>query len=384
MFAMSSPDEHFMRAALACAAAGRGAVEPNPMVGAVVVCDGREIACGWHRQFGGPHAEREALSAAADTGSDVGGTTMYVTLEPCCRHGKTPPCTDAIIQAGIARVVVAMVDPDERVSGEGIGRLEAAGVDVTVGVCGEEARRLLRPYIKLRTSGRPWVICKWAQTADGYLALPAGQDRWVSSQESRDDAHRLRGLCDGILVGVNTVLADDPLLTCRVDAAAGQTLRQPVRVVLDSRLRTPPESRLAQTADLSPVIVATTPGALDRATERATALAARSVVVLPIAEADGRVSIPALLDELGRRQWTHLLVEGGPTVLDAVVRAGLADEVMVYVSPRRVAASGWLASEDADDLPCYDIATVAQVARLAPAERQSFGPDTLLRYRITQ
>ncbi len=381
---MANPDERFMQIALTCAAAGRGAVEPNPMVGAVIVREGEEIARGHHEQFGGPHAERVALTAAGEAGQDVRGATMYVTLEPCCHHGKTPPCTDAIIQAGISRVVVAMLDPDENVAGGGVGQLRLAGIDVTVGVCAEDVRHLLGPYIKLRTQGRPWVICKWAQTADGYLALPAGVGRWVSCAESRHDVHRLRGLCDGILVGVNTVLADDPLLTCRADPQNGNHVRQPVRVVLDSHLRTPPDSQLARTADLSPVIIATTPAAMDLAEQRAIELSAKSVVILPIAEEAGRVAIPALLDELGSRQWTHLLVEGGPTVLDSVVRAGLADELMVYVSPQRVAGQDNLAAEDASALPRYDIATVAQVGWLAPARREQFGDDTLLHYRITQ
>lgn len=370
-----------MRIALACAAAGRGAVEPNPMVGAVVVREGREIARGHHEHFGGPHAERVALAAADEAGQDVRGATMYVSLEPCRHHGKTPPCTDAIIQAGLARVVVAMVDPDEHIAGAGIAQLRTAGLDVAVGTCGDDARRLLAPYVKLRTLGRCWVICKWAQTADGYLALPAGEGRWVSCRESRDDVHDLRGLCDGVLVGVETVLADDPLLTCR--AAEGDThARQPARVVLDSHLRTPPDSRLVQTADLSPVIVATTHAAMDRMPQRAAELSARGASVLAVGEDGGRVSIPALLDELGSRQWTYLLVEGGPTVLDSFVGAGLADELMVYVSPRRLADDG-LAAEEANSLPRYDVATVAQVSGLAPDRRESFGVDTLLHYRIS-
>jgi len=380
---MGDRDEHFMQLALGCAVRGRGAVEPNPMVGAIIVRDDREIARGWHEQFGGPHAERQALAAADDAGADVRGAVMYVTLEPCRHYGKTPPCTEAIVKAGIARVVVAMVDPDEKVAGSGIAQLESAGLEVIVGVCEDGARQLLGPYIKLCTQGRPWVICKWAQTADGYVALPAGQGRWVSSQQSRDDAHRLRGLCDGIVVGVGTVLADDPLLTCR---ATGDDLhlREPIRVVLDSHLRTPPLSRLMATTDFSPVIIVTTDRAMDRADKKAAELCARGAVLLPVAEEEGRVSIPALLDELGDRQWTHLLVEGGPTVLDAVVRGGLADELIVYVSPKQAVLSGELAREDADDLPRYDIATVCQVLGLAPAERRSCGPDALVRYRITR
>jgi len=364
----ASEDGQFMAAAIQCAANGRGQVEPNPMVGAVIVRDGVEIARGYHGQFGGPHAEIEALRAAARAGMDVRGATMYVSLEPCChRNKKTPPCTDALIAAGIARVVVAMEDPDANVAGRGLGTLRDAGITVECGLMEPRARDLLRAYIKLRTQHRPWVICKWAQTADGYLALPAGEGQWISGPDSRRRVHELRAGCDGICVGVQTVLADDPLLTNRSGAG-----REPVRLVLDSNLRTPLGCELVSTARQWPVIVACTPGAIERQPAAVEALEARDVELLGLPAGERGVDLPSLLDELGRRAWTYLLVEGGPEVLDSFVSAGLADELWVFVAPRRVA--------DAADLPRFDIAELQRRSHLGQADTQRLGEDTLLRY----
>ncbi len=365
-----------MSVALSLAPNGRGAVEPNPMVGAVIVRDGREIARGWHRRFGGPHAEIEALTAAREADFDVRGSTMYVTLEPCCHFGKTPPCTDAIIGAGIGRVVVAMQDVDPRVAGKGIAQLRAAGIEVTTGVCEAQARELLAPYIKLRTTGRPWVICKWAQTADGYIALPSGDKRrWISCEESRLRVHVLRGLCDGILVGVGTVLADDPLLTNR--SLRG---KQPCRVVLDANLRTPPKSRLARTAAESPVIVVACEAAIAARPEAAESLRGAGVGLLPVdrvsAAKEPMIDLPALLDELGRRQWTYLLVEGGAKVLASFISAGLADEIQVYISPDTAGASS------TESLPRFDIADVERNSSLRKAEEGACGRDRWVRYLV--
>ena len=362
--------------ALELAARGLGSVEPNPMVGAVIVRDGELIARGWHRRFGGPHAEIEALAAARQAGCDVRGATMYVTLEPCSHQGKTPPCTEAIIDAGIARVVVAMADPDENVSGRGIERLRAAGIDVQVGLCQRAARELLAAYVKLRTAGRPWVICKWAQTADGALAVPPQRGRWVSGEESRRRVHELRSWCDGICVGVGTVLADDPLLTNRSGRG-----RRPARVVLDGRLRIPDDCQLLATArggaasGFGPVIVATTPQAVAERPDRAEQLrrAGAEVLVLPAAAAG--VSLEALLDELGRRQWTRLLVEGGPTVLGSVIRSRLVDELWVFVAPQTVGG--------AEGLPRFDVAELREELPLPAPREQRLGEDRLLRFVLT-
>ncbi|MFP3936937.1 MAG: bifunctional diaminohydroxyphosphoribosylaminopyrimidine deaminase/5-amino-6-(5-phosphoribosylamino)uracil reductase RibD [Phycisphaerae bacterium] len=371
---MPNDDERHMLRALELARQGLGAVEPNPPVGAVLVAGGEVIGSGRHRRFGGPHAEVEALRSAEQAGKNPRGATMYVTLEPCSHHGKTPPCTEAIISAGIARVVIAMEDPDANVSGRGIETLQSAGVDVTAGVCAEEARELLAAYIKTRTAGRPWVICKWAQTADGYLAVPDG--RWVSGPASRAEVHRLRGICDGVLVGLGTVRADDALLTNRSGRG-----RKPARVVLDGDLEIPPSCQLVRTVGEAPVIVVTCTQAADRQREKVRSLTDAGVEVLPLPEEshreptrESRVDLELLLDELGRRRWTRLLVEGGADVLESFISGGLSDELVVFVSPRRL-------GEDSADLPRYDIAEVERAHKLCPHGRWQFGGDTMLTFR---
>ncbi|HOF17472.1 MAG TPA: bifunctional diaminohydroxyphosphoribosylaminopyrimidine deaminase/5-amino-6-(5-phosphoribosylamino)uracil reductase RibD [Phycisphaerae bacterium] len=361
-------DERHMLRALELAGRGRGAVEPNPMVGAVIVRDGRVLGEGWHGRFGGPHAEREALAAARQAGHDVRGATVYVTLEPCCHHGKTPPCTDALIEAGAARVLAAMEDPDPRVAGKGLAALRRAGVVAEVGLCAAAARELLAPYVKLRVQGRPWVTCKWAQTADGWLALGEGGPRWITGPAAREHVHRVRAGCDGILVGVGTVLADDPELTNRSGAG-----RRPTRVVLDSRLRTPLESKLVRSAGETPLLLATTAAAMTAQPARAAELLGRGAELLPLDEGPGGLDLNALLDELGRRQWTHLLVEGGAKVLASFLSGGLADEVLVYVSPRRAGAA---------DLPRTDIAEWRTRLNLREIKRARFGDDEMFRYRM--
>jgi len=210
---MLPEDEQFMSQALELAEKGRGSVEPNPMVGAILVRGGRVLSTGWHKRFGGPHAEIEAINTARANNIATRGATLYVTLEPCCHYGKTPPCVEAIVEAGISRVVVAMEDPNPKVRGGGIAFLRQRGLEVLVGPGQAQARRLLGPYIKFCATGRPWVICKWAQTQQGLLALPAGHGRWISSRQSRQHVQRIRARCDGICVGINTILADDPYLS---------------------------------------------------------------------------------------------------------------------------------------------------------------------------
>ncbi len=389
---MTNANEQFMRRALDLARQGLGAVEPNPMVGAVIVRDGRVLGEGWHQRFGGPHAEIEALaSAASGGGSTVRGATMYVTLEPCNHHGKTPPCTEAIIAVGIVRVVAAMEDPDELVAGRGLAKLRAAGIEVEAGLCEAEAHELLAPYIKLRTHKRPWVICKWAQTSDGRLALPAGAGRWISCEKSRQMVHDLRSYCDGICVGSGTVLADDPLLTNRTGRG-----KQPTRVVLDAQLRTPPGSRLIATASAeTPVLLATTAQALEVHAESAGMLARQGVEFLALPGAPrGGVNLGALLDDLGRRKWTRLLVEGGPTVLQRVISEHLADELWVFISPHaaRHVATGAAATDAQDaepesppetELPSLDIRNIQAAEHLPQPRHAKVGTDTLLTFRLT-
>ena len=314
-------DEFWMRRALAEAERGRGAVEPNPMVGAVVVRDGRIGALGHHERFGGPHAEIHALRRAGETAR---GSTLYVTMEPCCHHGKTPPCADAVIAAGVVRVVAAMTDPFPRVDGGGIRRLIDAGVNVSVGGLRDEARRLNAPYLKKLTLGRPFVVAKWAMTLDGRIATAGGDSRWISGERSRRKVHELRGRMDAVVVGIGTALADDPMLTARPPGP-----RTPARIVLDPAARLPLGSNLARTAREVRTIVA----ANNRADPlRVDALERLGVEVARFDEA-GLVPIGPLLDELGRRGMTNVLLEGGGKVLGAFFDAGEVDAAEVFVAP---------------------------------------------------
>ena len=316
-----------MRRALELAARGRGFVEPNPQVGAVVVRDGEIVGEGWHERFGGPHAEVVALHAA---GTKAHGATLFVTLEPCCHHGKTPPCTDAIRAAGVARVVVATGDPFPAVAGRGVETLRAAGLDVETGLLAAEAERLTAPFRTLVARGRPWVIAKWAMSLDGRLAAAPGQDRWISSGASRALVHDLRSRVDAIAVGVATALADDPLLTARPVEGSAAGPRQPLRIVLDGQAQLPLTSKLVQTARQLPVLVAVGPQAPG---DRLVALEAAGCEIWQGEGADHAARTAALLTELGRRRLTNLLVEGGPTLLAWMFAADQIDEVWVFVAP---------------------------------------------------
>jgi diaminohydroxyphosphoribosylaminopyrimidine deaminase/5-amino-6-(5-phosphoribosylamino)uracil reductase len=325
-------DSRCMLRALDLARRGEGFVEPNPMVGAVVALGGQIVGEGWHTRFGAPHAEVEALHAAGDKSR---GAALYVTLEPCCHHGKTPPCTQAIIAAGISRVVLPLADPFAKVGGGGIAELKASGIAVEVGLHEVQARQVLAPYLKLVTTGRPWVIAKWAMTLDGRIATRGGYSQWISGEASREVVHHLRGRVDAILIGRRTAEMDDPLLTARPNQL--QDERGPVvrrvakRVVLDSYARLPLHSQLARTAGQVPTIVACGPEADEGRMRR---LAERGVEVLPFTAATQFERTLQLLEELGRRQMTNLLVEGGSQLLGTLLDARQIDEVHVFVAPK--------------------------------------------------
>jgi diaminohydroxyphosphoribosylaminopyrimidine deaminase/5-amino-6-(5-phosphoribosylamino)uracil reductase len=351
-------DERHLRRALALAEFGRGSVEPNPMVGAVVLDAGGEVVGeGWHQKFGGPHAEVVAFAAA---GERARGGTLYVTLEPCCHHGKTPPCTEAVLRAGVRRVVVATADPFPKVAGGGIGLLRAAGVTVEVGLLESEARSLNAPYFKLLATGQPWVIGKWAMTLDGKIATRTGDSKWISNDESRRRVHELRGRVDAILVGRGTVLADDPLLTARPPGP-----RVAARVVLTSSGELPERCQLRDTAREVPVIVFTR-------TENAHKLmgwadAGAEVVALP------DCTVPAILTDLGRRRVTNVLVEGGAGVLGAFRDADALDEVHAYIAPKLAggsAAPGPVAGLGVD--------RIADVTRFGDVRVEPIGTDVLV------
>ena len=295
------------------------------MVGAVVVKRGRLVGQGYHKKFGGPHAEPNALQ---DAGPEAKGATVYVTLEPCAHYGKTPPCTDALIAAGVAKVVLAVRDPFPKTNGKGVAKLRKAGIQVVEGVLAADARELNAAFFHWVRTGRPLVTAKWAMTLDGKIATRTGDSKWISGEKSRRYAHKLRAWNQAILVGVETVLQDDPLLTCRV--AGG---RDPLRVVLDSQARTPLGCQLVQTAAATPLLIATTRGAA-KADRGRLAAAGAEVVVLP--RRGGRVELGALLDMLGERGISTLLVEGGSKVHGAFLDAGLVDRVAAFVAPKLV------------------------------------------------
>ena len=350
-------DQRFMRRALQLAVRGCGRVEPNPMVGAVIVRNGRIIAEGRHRRFGGPHAEIEALANC----HDPRGATMYVTLEPCSHHGKTPPCADALIAAGIGRVVVAMVDPFDEVAGRGIERINVAGIEVTVGVCETAARRINAVFLKRLATGMPYVIAKWAQTADGCLSGAGGRQVWISCEAARRQVHRIRGHVDAIITGVGTVLADDPLLTNR-----GGGDRQPTRIVVDSKLRTPPASQLVATAKQTPLWIATC-----GRNAKADLLATAGVRVLALEGADGRVDLAALLRYCGEEGMHRVLIEAGPTLLASAIEADVVDAAIVYVAKRRMSEEGKTAAKIAPVIRRrIESATVVRTSRVGEDERR--------------
>ncbi len=321
----SELDTWHMHRALELAIHGQGYVEPNPMVGCVIVKGAEIIAEGWHRKFGQAHAEIEALHMA---GSRAAGATLYVTLEPCCHYGKTPPCTKALIAAGIQRVVVAQRDPFPAVAGGGIAELQAAGIAVDVGVLSAEAEAISAPYLKLLREDRPWVIAKWAMTLDGKIAARDGSSQWISGEQSRARGHRLRGRADAVIVGRGTALADDPLLTARPPGP-----RLAVRIVVDTMASLPSTSRLVATAREIPVIVAVGMEA-DESRRRRLTEAGCEVLLCEGATHAQRLSF--LLDELGQRRMTNVLVEGGGKLLGALFDAGEIDEVHAFIAPKLV------------------------------------------------
>jgi len=326
-----SNDIRFMTLALTLGRRGLGRTRPNPAVGAVIVKDGVIVGRGWTQPGGRPHAEVEALRRA---GAAAPGATMYVTLEPCSHHGKSPPCADAVIAAGIARVVSALEDPNSEVAGAGHARLRAAGIAVDVGVGAEEARHDHAGHIRRMCDGRPQIMLKLAISADGKAAAAGRRPVAITGEAVRDRVHLLRAQSDAIMIGSGTALADDPLLTCRLP---GMEKRSPVRVVLDSALRLPLDSRLVETARETPVWVIAGPDAPGVAEE---ALRAKGVEVLRVAAAGKAIDLAAALKLLAGRGITRLMVEGGPTLAAALLAADLIDEAILFQSAKVVGEGG--------------------------------------------
>ncbi|MEJ2671274.1 MAG: bifunctional diaminohydroxyphosphoribosylaminopyrimidine deaminase/5-amino-6-(5-phosphoribosylamino)uracil reductase RibD [Deltaproteobacteria bacterium] len=314
-----------MKLALRLAVKGAGWVSPNPMVGAVVVKDGQIVGRGYHRRAGLPHAEIEALQAA---GAAARGADLYVTLEPCNHQGRTPPCTQAILTAGVRRVIIACLDPNPQVTGGGSEFLAAQGVDIIVGVLEAEARQVNEAWFHWVETGRPWVLAKAACSLDGKIATATGESQWLTGEAARVYGHRLRHRLDAILVGIGTVLADNPQLTVRLPRGRS---RDPIRIVLDSRLRLPLDSRLVRLDSPAPTWVATTGQAPP---ETARALEDRGVQVMVLPAEAGRVSLPALLQLLGERQVQSLLVEGGAETLGAFFDQRLVQQFNFFYAPK--------------------------------------------------
>lgn len=362
---MPSPvdDNPYMQRALELAKQGEGRVEPNPMVGAVVVRDGEVVGEGCHQHFGGPHAEVNALNSAGEQARDA---TLYVTLEPCCHVGKTPPCADAVIAAGVVRVVMATADPNPHVDGGGIRRLRNAGIECDVGVCEPEARDLLAPYLKLTTTGRPWVIAKWAMTLDGKIATHTGSSQWISSDDSRAVTHALRGRVDAIIVGAGTLRADDPLLTAR---PAGP--RTATRVALGD---VPKDSQLAATVADAPLMVIRSRepklGEYDW-------LTCAGGEFLKIDPGDDITKIRQVLDEFGRRRMTNVLFEGGGQVLGALFDARAVDEVHAFVAPKIVGGTN-----APSPVAGLGVSEMAVALRLEQVQIEPKGDDVYVRGRV--
>ena len=331
MSTCTDSDRIHLARALDLAQRGMGRVHPNPLVGAVIVRDGEVLGEGWHEEYGGPHAEVNAIRSAS--GADLSGATLYVSLEPCCHTGQTPPCTEAILAAGIARVVVAADDPTEKASGRGLGILRDEGVDVATvdGDLAVRARLSNQAFRKHARTGRPWVLFKSAMTLDGKVATSAGDSKWISGVPSRELAHRWRASVDAVVVGIGTALADDPQLTARVgETGAGGVRRQPCRVVFDSLARLPVSSQLVSAAGELPLIVVVSRAARRSDTDALKAAGAQ-VIVAPGENEPARIR--SALDQLGGQGVASVLLEGGPHLAGAFLDAGEIDEVRLFLAP---------------------------------------------------
>jgi diaminohydroxyphosphoribosylaminopyrimidine deaminase/5-amino-6-(5-phosphoribosylamino)uracil reductase len=338
----SAFDERMMQRAIELAMLGRHTTPPNPSVGCIVTQGERIVGEGWHRKWGEPHAEPLALQAA---GAQTEGATVYVTLEPHSYQGRTPPCTDALIRAGVRRVVIGVLDANPKVSGDGVRQLQAAGIDVQVGLLADATRELNLGFEKRMITGRPRVIVKSAISLDGRIALANGQSKWITGAAARADVQHLRSRMSAVLTGVDTVLADDPRLNVR-DPSIDMLGRQPLRVVLDSKLRMPPTAAMLKLAGETlifsgaPLGDVSTPGTNKAGSPPANAASvahelrqAGADIVAAELDADGRIDLDFVLQELGRRMCNDVLVEAGPTLVGRILQLGLADEIVAYVAP---------------------------------------------------
>lgn len=359
----TSAAERYMELAIELARRGQGRTTPNPPVGAVLVHDGKIVGEGFHHAAGEPHAEVLALRAA---GERARGAELYVTLEPCCHHGRTGPCTEALIAAGVRRVCYGTIDPNPRVAGQGLERLRAAGIDVVPGPCVDSCRRLIAPFAKHLLTGRPYLILKIAMTLDGQTATSAGESQWISGPESRTLVHRLRDRVDGVLVGADTVLADDPQLTVRLPEGG----RNPARIVLDGGLRTSPEARVFSALAPGRRLLVTGNEIADKAL---IPYHERQIEVVTVCRRHGRLDLDAVMAALAARELQCLLVEGGGQLSGALLRAGLVDRLMIFVAPLLFGGS--------DGRPVFTgsgVSRLADALRLQNLQVSQVGDDLLL------
>lgn len=365
-------DEKWMRRALELAAGGRGHVSPNPMVGAVIVRDGQVIGEGYHEKYGQLHAERNALADCRDRGNTPEGATIYVTLEPCCHYGKTPPCTEAIMENRLGRVVYGTTDPNPLVAGKGLQILRDAGITVDGPVLEEECRDLNRIFFHYMTTGLPYVILKYAMTADGKIATVTGDSKWITGEEARRHVHQTRKAVAAIMAGIGTVLADDPMLNCRVEEGV-----DPVRIICDSKLRIPAESQIVKTAGDIRTIVACAGDGSSEMQGRAEELRKKGLEILTVeADAEGHADVDLLIRKLGEMKIDSILVEGGSQLNYSVLRSGLVSEIDAYIAPKFVGghqARGPVGGAGFDK--------IADCVELDEPEIEHFGRDLLLRFR---
>lgn len=360
-------DEEYMHLALELAKKGCGWTSPNPMVGAVIVKDGRIIGQGYHQKYGEKHAERNALATCTE---DPAGAELYVTLEPCCHFGKQPPCTDAILEAGIRRVVIGSGDPNPRVAGKGIQILREHGIEVKEDVLREECDQLNDIFLYYIRTCQPYVILKYAMTMDGKIASCTGESKWITGEAARNHAHELRGRCRAIMVGVGTVLADDPMLTCRMESG-----RDPVRIVCDSHLRTPLTAQVVKTARQVPTILATC--CTDEERQRAYLEAGCRIIRIP--PKDGRVDLRLLAKQLGQETIDSILIEGGAALNWSALESGIVKRVETYIAPKLLGgaqAPGPVAGEG--------IPSLSRAVRLKNSRIQRFGEDILIESEVEQ
>ena len=358
-------DADYMRLALALAERGRGWTAPNPMVGAVIVKDGAVIAQGWHERYGQLHAERNALASCT---ADPAGATMYVTLEPCCHHGKQPPCVEAILEAGIRRVVVGSADPNPLVAGKGVAILRSHGVEVTENVLREECDALNRIFFHYITTGRPFVSMKYAMTMDGKIAACTGASKWITGETARSHVRQQRHRFRGIMVGVGTVLADDPLLTCRMENG-----RDPVRIICDTNLRTPPQAQVVATADRIPTILAT----CCTDPEKQAVYRRAGCRVICLEEKNGHADLRQLMERLGQEQIDSILLEGGGTLNWAALECGIVQQVQAYIAPKLFGGRDAKTPVEGAGVPVPDAAF-----RLKNSRMERLGEDFLIESEV--